>query len=129
MFSNKKKNSFPSIISSDVEISGTINNSGIIQLEGCIIGEVNVQSLTIGNDGRVEGDINAQEVIVKGTVKGTIKAKKVVLEQSANVVGDIFHDTISIQEGASIQGSMTQAAKPVVTNTEEKEPKKEKKTA
>lgn len=128
MFSNKKKNTFPSIISSDVEITGTINNSGTIQLEGCIIGEVNVQSLTIGNDGRVEGDINAQEVIVKGTVKGTIKAKKVVLEQSASVVGDIFHDTISIQEGASIQGSMTQAAKPAITN-EPKEPKKEKKTA
>lgn len=128
MFSNKKKSPFPSIISSDVEITGQINNAGTIQLEGCIIGEVNVQSLTIGSDGRVEGDINAQEVIVKGTVKGTIKAKKVVLEQSATVVGDIFHDTISIQEGASIQGSMTQSIKPVAPISE-KENKKEKKSA
>ena len=128
MFSNKKKSPFPSIISSDVEIAGQINNAGTIQLEGCIIGEVNVQSLTIGSDGRVEGDINAQEVIVKGTVKGTIKAKKVVLEQSATVVGDIFHDTISIQEGASIQGSMTQTTKPVAP-VSEKENKKEKKSA
>jgi cytoskeletal protein CcmA (bactofilin family) len=128
MFSNKKKSPFPSIISSDVEITGQINNAGTIQLEGCINGEVNVQSLTIGSDGRVEGDINAQEVIVKGTVKGTIKAKKVVLEQSATVVGDIFHDTISIQEGASIQGSMTQTTKPVAP-VSEKENKKEKKSA
>lgn len=128
MFSNKKKSPFPSIISSDVEITGQINNSGTIQLEGCVIGEVNVQSLTIGSDGRVEGDINAQEVIVKGTVKGTIKAKKVILEQSATVVGDIFHDTISIQEGASIQGSMTQTTKPAAP-VSEKENQKEKKPA
>lgn len=110
MFSNKKKSHFPSIIASDVEITGQIKNSGTIQLEGSLVGEVEVVSLTIGSQGKVEGDIVAQEVIVKGTVNGTIKAQKVVLEQTAKVIGDIFHDTISIQEGASVQGSMTQAA-------------------
>lgn len=109
MFPNKKKKSFPSIIASDVEIIGQIKNSGEIQLEGAITGEVNVESITIGPEGFLNGDINAQEVIVKGEVKGTIKAKKVVLEHSAKVVGDIYHDVIIIQEGASVQGSMTKS--------------------
>ena len=124
MFSNKKKSHFPSIIASDVEITGQIKNSGTIQLEGNLVGEVEVVSLTIGSQGKVVGDIIAQEVIVKGTVDGTIKAQKVVLEQTAKVIGDIFHDTISIQEGASVQGSMTQttnrtASKETASNTKE----------
>jgi cytoskeletal protein CcmA (bactofilin family) len=109
MFPNKKKKSFPSIIASDVEIIGQIKNSGEIQLEGSITGEVTVQSITIGTTGYLNGDINAQEVIVKGEVQGTIKANKVVLEHTAKVVGDIYHDVIIIQEGASVQGSMTKS--------------------
>jgi cytoskeletal protein CcmA (bactofilin family) len=109
MFPNKKKKSFPSIIASDVEIIGQIKNSGEIQLEGAITGEVTVQSITIGTEGYLNGDINAQEVIVKGEVQGTIKANKVVLEHTAKVVGDIYHDVIIIQEGASVQGSMTKS--------------------
>ena len=118
MFPNKKNKSFPSIIAADVEIIGQIKNSGVIQLEGSVTGEVNVQSITIGSEGYLNGDVNAQEVIVKGEVQGTIKANKVVLEQTAKVVGDIYHDVIIIQEGASIEGSMTKSNPEPVSNSE-----------
>lgn len=110
MYSKKKNKHHLSVIAADVEITGKVINSGIFQLEGTILGEVSVQSLTVGETGKVEGDITADEVIVKGHIKGTIKASKVVLERSANVIGDIFHQTIRIEEGASIQGSMTQSS-------------------
>jgi cytoskeletal protein CcmA (bactofilin family) len=96
----------PSIISPDVNIIGSVSSEGVIQLDGRIEGEINVRHLTVGIHGLVEGAICAEEAIIKGTVTGSIKAHKVILEKTAEVRGDIQHEVISIEAGAIIEGKI-----------------------
>lgn len=106
MLSKKNKKATPSLIAQDVNIIGTIKNTGMMQLDGHVEGEVSVDNLTVGLCGGVDGKITAKEVTIKGKINGTITADKVILEKTAHVIGDIFHGTISIEEGATIQGAM-----------------------
>jgi len=102
------KNATPSIIGTDVVIKGNVISQGLIQLDGKIEGEININSLTIGEQGWIDGSIEAQEVTVKGKVTGSINAIKVILEKTAQVTGDINHKTISIEAGAQIDASIKQ---------------------
>ena len=104
----KKSNATPSLISSDVKITGTIASSGEIQLDGRIEGELNVHSLTIGIHGKMEGNIEADHAVIKGAINGSITANRLILEKTASVTGDVFHETISVEAGASIEGSLKQ---------------------
>ena len=100
-------NSVPSIISSDVVVKGNVSTSGEIQLDGTIEGDVKSKNLTIGENGTVKGKVTADDVIVKGSVNGSIVGRNVRLENSAKLNGDICHQTLSIEAGAYIEGNLT----------------------
>ncbi|MBT6032867.1 MAG: polymer-forming cytoskeletal protein [Kordiimonadaceae bacterium] len=100
-------NSVPSIISSDVTIKGNVSTAGEIQLDGTVEGDVNSTSLTIGEHGTVKGKVSADDVVVKGTVKGSIVGRNIRLEKSAKLTGDLCHQTLSIEAGAFIEGNLS----------------------
>jgi cytoskeletal protein CcmA (bactofilin family) len=102
------KNGTPSIIGGDVVIQGNITSKGLVQLDGKFEGEIRIHSLTVGEQGWVDGLIDAQEVVIKGKVTGVINAIKVTLDKTADVSGDITHHSISIASGAKVHGSITQ---------------------
>ncbi|MCC3860909.1 bactofilin family protein [Pseudemcibacter aquimaris] len=124
-------NSIPSIISSDVIIKGNVSTAGEIQIDGTIEGDVKSKNLTVGENGSVNGKVNADDVVVKGTVKGSITGRSVRLEKTAKLTGDICHQTLSIEAGAYIEGNLShQSAQPAASNAQKvmsanKEPKKE----
>jgi cytoskeletal protein CcmA (bactofilin family) len=41
----------------------------------------------------------------RGKVRGTIRATRVILQDSAHVEGDIYHDRIVIEDGARFTGA------------------------
>jgi len=100
-------NSVPSIISSDVVIKGNISTSGEIQLDGTIEGDIKSNSVTIGEHGTVRGKVKADDVVVKGAVKGSITGHNIRIEKSAKINGDICHQTLSIEAGAFIEGNLS----------------------
>lgn len=100
-------NSVPSIISSDVVIKGNVTTSGEIQLDGTIEGDVKSNSLTIGENGTVKGKVTANDVIVKGSVNGSINGRNIRLEKTAKISGDLCHQTLSIESGAYIEGNLS----------------------
>ena len=97
----------PSIIGGDVELKGNLHTIGEVQFDGKIEGDLNCGSLTIGQNAKVDGGVTADSVVVHGTLMGTVRAKKVRLERSARVNGDVFHEDISIESGAHIEGRFT----------------------
>ncbi|CAM3810685.1 MULTISPECIES: bactofilin family protein [Pseudoalteromonas] len=104
----KRTNHTPSIISEDVRLTGSLISQGEVQLDGRIDGDVRVNHLVIGNTGCVEGSVIAESVIVKGKIIGSLNASKVVIERSAQVHGDVYQDTLSIDAGAIIEGNLKQ---------------------
>lgn len=122
--STRSANSAPSIISSDVTIKGNITTNGEIQLDGVVEGDIRSASLTIGEQGSVKGIVTADEVIVKGSVDGQIKGRNIRIEKTAKVKGDLFHEILSIEAGAFIEGNLTH--KKEVTQEKQAEVKQDK---
>ena len=54
----------------------------------------------------------AQDLTIRGRVKGTIRAVRVRLEGGGAVEGDIFHRSLSIDEGSLFEGSSRRLENP-----------------
>lgn len=104
----KRVNHAPSIISEDMRLTGSIISQGEVQLDGRIDGDIKATHLIIGTTGVVEGIVEATSVIVKGKIIGSLNASEVNIKNNAHVHGDIFHDTLSIEAGAIIEGNLKQ---------------------
>lgn len=99
-----RKKAPPSIISSDMDMLGNIISDGTVDVDGRIEGNIKAGQLTIRENGRITGDVHADVVHVYGQVKGLIKAKDVQLFASARVEGTIMHESLSIEDGAFVDG-------------------------
>lgn len=107
---NKKEGS-PSIITCDVNLLGNIVSEGNIDFDGTLNGNIRCATLTIRGNGYVKGEVVANNVIVYGKVKGLIRAKNVQLCSTCNVEGIVMHETISIEDGAFIDGKCKRSDK------------------
>ncbi len=102
--SQKAASAAPSIISSDLKIVGNMESKGEIQIDGTLEGDVNCARLSVGDGGHVQGAVTVETALIRGRVDGQIKAKKITLTRSARVVGDIVHETLTIEPGAHLEG-------------------------
>ncbi len=118
------KNSTPSIIAQGVVITGNVISQGLIQLDGKIEGEIQINQLTIGEHGFVDGSVEAEEITIKGKITGSVTAHRIIIEKTAQVSGDIHHGTLSIEAGANIDGTIKQIHKEEI-----EKPVKQKKQA
>jgi hypothetical protein len=82
-----------------------------------IEGELRASDLVIGEGAEIQGTAIAQDVTVSGTVKGTIRAVRVIL-QGGNVEGDIFNRTLSIDENSVFEGASRRDENPTEQRTE-----------
>lgn len=99
-----KRKSVPSLISDDMNILGNLISDGYLDINGHIEGNVKCQSLTVRDQGMVKGDVFADEVSIHGQVSGIIKARHVFLASTARVRGVIMHESMSMEQGAFIDG-------------------------
>ena len=94
----------PSLISNDLEIDGDLRTSGEVQIDGTVDGVVVCSKLMIGEKAVITGQIEANEVVIRGRVTGQVKAGSVYLAKTARVTGDIWHDSLAIEVGAFLEG-------------------------
>ncbi|HEY1709166.1 MAG TPA: polymer-forming cytoskeletal protein [Rhizomicrobium sp.] len=110
-----------SVISKALKITGQLESTEDIQIDGEIDGDVRGVSVKVGSNAKIKGTVYGQEVELAGTVDGRIEAKKVVLTSTAHMSGDVVHQDIRIDSGAFIDGhckpdyGKTPAAKASVT--------------
>lgn len=102
----------PSIIGSDVRIIGNVETVGEIQLDGIVEGDIICGSLTMGEHGAVTGTLAADNLVIRGKLEGEIRAKTVRLEKTSKILGDVYHETLSIEAGAYIKGKFVHAENP-----------------
>lgn len=102
--SQKAASVAPTIISSDLKIIGNMVSKGEIQIDGTLEGDIQCMRLSVGDGGHVQGNVTVETALIRGRVDGQIKAKKITLTRSARVVGDILHETLTIEPGAHLEG-------------------------
>ena len=93
-------------IDATTRLSGKLDCKETIRIDGRLKGEVRcAKSVIVGEEGNLQATIEAEEVIVSGTVKGDISAKrKISLLRTARVTGDLATPGIVIEEGAKLEG-------------------------
>jgi cytoskeletal protein CcmA (bactofilin family) len=101
-----------SCIGSGMSIVGKIECNGPAQVFGRVEGELQASDLLIGNGAQVEGTVIAQDLTIRGHVKGTVRAVRVRLQGGGAVEGDIFHRSLSIDEGSLFEGSSRRLENP-----------------
>ena len=95
-----------SVISKDLTIDGNMSSDGAIQLEGSVKGEIRCRSLEIREGGVLDGQVVCDTLRVRGKVLGSIDARIVYLDESADVRGDILHGVLNILPGAYLEGRL-----------------------
>lgn len=93
-----------SVIGPDVTIRGDIEASVDLHVDGKVIGNISCASLVQGESSRVEGEIKAESARLSGEVQGTIEVRNLVVLKSAQIDGDVSYDTLTIEQGASVDG-------------------------
>ena len=101
----------PSIISQDLKIVGDLKCDGDIQVDGTVEGDIDSRLLIVGAGARIEGSIKVETVRVSGAVHGQIKAKSVTLDKTAKVVGDVIHESLTMEAGAFLEGGVRRVEK------------------
>jgi cytoskeletal protein CcmA (bactofilin family) len=107
----------PSVLSTDLTITGNLRTTGDIQVEGTVQGDIRAHLLTVGETANIEGEIVADDIVVTGRVVGKVRGLKVRLTSTARVEGDIIHKTIAIESGAHFEGSVQRAEDPLAAGS------------
>ena len=90
---------------SDEPIIGNVVCDGPWEFFCSIEGELRGTDLMIGPDATVIGRVIAHDVTIRGKVTGTIRAVNVKLRGAAAVEGEIFHQTLLVEEDARFDGA------------------------
>ncbi len=106
-----------SFINVDTQVTGDLESAGDISVEGSVEGNITCRTLMLRGEPTITGDVHAEAVHVCGRFTGAFRVKKVVLTKTARMTGDIYYETLELQEGAVFEGRFRctggSASKPV----------------
>ena len=103
----------PSIIGEDLTIRGNVTCKGEIQIDGEIEGDIRCSSLLLGDKSKVTGGVAAEDVIVRGHIVGSISGLRITLQAQSVVEGDIFAQSLAIEQGAFFEGKSRRSDNPL----------------
>ncbi|PIR94650.1 hypothetical protein COT97_00110 [Candidatus Falkowbacteria bacterium CG10_big_fil_rev_8_21_14_0_10_39_11] len=97
------------IIGNTIRIEGDLVSNGNIIVDGEVVGTLKTErTLRVGGAAKVKADIKAAEALISGEVTGNVDIDgRLELTASARVTGDIKAKVLSIESGATFNGSCT----------------------
>jgi cytoskeletal protein CcmA (bactofilin family) len=90
-------------------IKGEVSGSESLYIDGRIEGTVNFADsrVTIGRNGVVVANINANEVVIMGTVTGNIHCTdRLDIRSEGSLTGDVVTPRICVEDGAMLKGAV-----------------------
>jgi cytoskeletal protein CcmA (bactofilin family) len=104
----KPEASRASVLGPTLRFRGELSAQEDLIVQGSVEGSItHTQSLTIGTDGTMKGDIRARVIVIDGKVDGDLYATESVnIRATAKVKGNVFAPRVGISEGAFFQGQV-----------------------
>jgi cytoskeletal protein CcmA (bactofilin family) len=104
---------FDTILSPDIEFSGTLNFEKPFLIRGKVSGEIAARGLlVVDEEAVVDANINASRVIIRGSVKGNVSAtEKVEVTITGRLVGNVSAPEIFMETGCVFNGRCTMTEK------------------
>jgi len=104
---------FDTILSPDIDFSGTLNFEKPFLIRGRMSGDIIARGiLVVDEEAVVEANINASRVIIRGSVKGNVFAsEKVEVTITGKLVGNVTAPEIFMETGCVFNGRCTMTEK------------------
>lgn len=103
------------LIGAQVVIHGDLHFSGGLYVEGRIVGKVIAQdgqraTITLAEQGSIEGEVRAPVVILNGRLDGDVYAsERVELAAKARVQGNVHYQVVEMLAGSVLTGRLIHA--------------------
>jgi cytoskeletal protein CcmA (bactofilin family) len=119
----KQSLGFDTVLGAGSRAEGTLQSEGNIRLDGSFSGTLDIQgNILIGENARIEADVEARNISIAGEVRGNISGNRVQILSTGRIIGDITARTLTTEEGAYIDGKVAMAApEPVTAQVEQQE--------
>ena len=112
MFGKKKQPPIKSLIAQGTVIRGDIEFSAGVRIDGEVVGNLRAtlgsgSMLVISESAVVTGEVEADHVVLNGTVRGPVRAADLLeLQPKAKVDGDVTYKSLEMHQGAVITGQL-----------------------
>lgn len=95
-----------SVIGKKTIVEGTLIGNELLRIDGLVKGIVKSEGkIIVGNGGKVEGKIEANEIFVGGTIEGELFAtEKVEANPTGRIYGDIHTKRLIVDDNAVFEG-------------------------
>jgi cytoskeletal protein CcmA (bactofilin family) len=96
-------------IGRSLAIKGEISGTESLYIDGRIEGTVSFPGhrVTVGNNGIVNANITARDVVVLGKVRGNVQCtERLDIRSQGSLTGDVTTHRISIEDGAMLKGGV-----------------------
>ena len=105
------------LIAANTEVEGDVRFSDQLYINGRLKGTVIAEddgnaTLVVSEEGSVEGEIRAPNVVINGSVEGNVFGKRVELAAKAKVSGNVYYKLVEMQLGAMVDGQMIHEGDP-----------------
>jgi len=101
--------SSPARLGPSIHFEGKLSGDEDLLVDGRFRGEIQVpeHQVTVGADGRVEGEVRASAIVVEGEVRGNLTAShQVLVRASGRVHGDIRAPRVALDQGCRFKGAI-----------------------
>ena len=105
-----------STVSEDLTITGNVELKGELHINGQVQGDVRCVALVLGENAQLEGNVVAEDVMVRGRLIGSVRAQKVILQSTAHVECNLVHKSLAVEHGTHFEGESRPSENPLASN-------------
>ena len=100
------------VIGAGVKVEGNFTGEGNVIVEGQLQGTLKTKlNVNIGREAIVKANVEANDVYLAGQLHGNVKAMgKLVLTNSAILTGNVEVNSLTVEEGAKLNGKLMMSA-------------------
>ena len=93
------------VIGANCRLSGSLVSDGGVRIEGVFEGQIQTTgNLIIAETAKVYAEVQAQNVVISGALKGNINANRVEISETGKHWGDMVVNSLLLNEGAYHRG-------------------------
>jgi cytoskeletal protein CcmA (bactofilin family) len=123
MFGKKAQPPIKSLIAQGTRIEGNMKFNEGLRIDGEVFGDIRATDqsslLVISEAAVVQGEVQADHVIINGTVRGPVNARELLeLQPKARIEGDVSYVALEMHQGAVISGQL----RPLMVGAEGEKP-------
>ena len=111
-FNGEDASQLINILSDGTKVKGDIVSNGDIRIDGEMVGNLATRGkLVVGNNGKIQGEVQAVNIEVSGLIKGKVTANELLnMKASARIEGDIIAGKLAVEPGAVFTGTCSMGA-------------------